>query len=39
VTALLNLLIPNYYVNNGNIVVPESRAIGFMISNLIGLTD
>ena len=39
VTALLNLLIPNYYVNNGNIVVPESRAIGFMISNLIGLID
>jgi hypothetical protein len=37
VTALLNLLIPNYYVNNGNIIVPGSQAIGFMLSNLVGL--
>ena len=37
VTALLNLLIPNYYVNDGNIVVPKSQAIEFMISSLIGL--
>lgn len=38
-TALLNLLIPNYYVNDGAIVVPESKAIRFMISTAVDLFD
>jgi hypothetical protein len=38
-TALLNLLIPNYYVNDGAIVVPESKTIRFMISTAVDLFD
>ena len=33
-TALLNLLIPNYYVNNDNIVVPPSEVIRTVIAIL-----
>ena len=32
VTALLNLLIPNFYVNNAIVVVPESRALRWIIA-------
>lgn len=35
VTALLNLLIPNYYVSNGNIVVPPSNAIRAVIARAV----
>ena len=35
-TALLNLLIPNYYVNNGEIIVPRSEVIRLTISRVMG---
>jgi hypothetical protein len=35
-TALLNLLIPNYYVNNGVIQVPPAKPIQSLISTVVG---
>lgn len=35
-TALLNLLLPIYYVNNGDIIVPPSQALALAISTLAG---
>ena len=39
VTALLNLLIPNYYVNDGDVEVPGSQALGSLISGVARLVD
>ena len=35
VTGLLGLLIPNYYVNNGDILIPPSNAIRTAIARLV----
>ncbi len=34
--ALANLLIPNYYVNNGSIQVPPSNAMQALVSRMVG---